>query len=345
MTVDITAFRLVNRIGYRASMILSAGLCMVGFSMISLLPHIMPPYAGLCIAVVIYASGGALTDIVVNPLLSALPIVDPKKRSAELSLLHSVFCWSQVVLIIGTTLLVRVLGERLWWIIPLLLAAVPLINFLLFLRVPVPAVTEEEERTTARGLFSNKLFLLMCVGMMCAGAIELIMGQWASTFAENALHLNKTAGDLIGPCMLALTMGIGRTVYGFWGDRMDLIHAMILGGLGSLACYLLVSFSYNPVVDIIGCALVGFCVSFMWPGIMSVCADHIPSGGAAMFALLAVFGDSGGSIGPAIAGAITDACGGDLHKGLLLGILYSVIILVFLFHYKRTYQKKPPEQI
>ena len=340
MTVDVTAFRLVDRIGYRASLLLACALTFIGFSMVSLLPNIMPPYLGLCIAVIIYASGGALFDITVNPVLSALPIVDPKRRATELSMLHAVFCWSQVILIIGTTLMIRVLGVDLWWVIPLMVASVSLINGMLLLKVPMPDVVPKEQRMTLKKLFSGKLFVLMCVGMMCAGAIELIMAQWASTFAESALHLDKTAGDLVGPCMCALFMGLGRTIYGIWGEKLDLINSMILGGIGSFICYLLVAFSYDPIVNIVGCAMTGLCVSFMWPGIMAVCADHIPTGGAAMFAILAVFGDSGGSIGPAIAGFVADKSGGDLHKGLVLGLVYSVIVLVFLFYYKAAYQKK-----
>lgn len=308
--------------------------------MISVLPNLLSnPFVGLCIAVVIYASGGALIDIVVNPMLDALPIVNQEKRAKELSMLHAVFCWSQVILIVGTTFLIKAFGASLWWIVPLMVAVVPLFNFLLLLRVPVPPVVPKEKRVTLKGLFSSKLFIIMCIGMMCAGAIELIMAQWASTFAESALNLSKVAGDLVGPCMFALMMGIGRTIYGIWGEKIDLIKAMILGGFGSLICYLLVSFSYNPIIDIMGCAMTGFFVSFMWPGIMSVCADHIPTGGAAMFAVLAVFGDSGGSIGPAISGYIADQNGGDLHRGMLFGLVYCAIVLVFLFYYKARYQK------
>ena len=341
MTVDLTAFRMVDQIGYRKSLLLACSLCFIGFTMISVLPNLMSnTFAALCIAVITYSAGGALIDIVANPLLNALPIVNPERKAMELSMLHAVFCWSQVILIVGTTLLLRVLGSTLWWIPPLVLALVPLVNFGLLLAVPVPAAVSKEERITLRGLFSSKLFIMMCVGMACAGGIELVMAQWASSFAESALHLRKTTGDLVGPCLFALMMGVGRTIYGVWGDRINLIDAMILGGFGAVACYLVVGFSYNPIVDIVGCAMTGLCVSFMWPGIMSVCAADLPTGGAGMFAVLAVFGDSGGSLGPVIAGWIADRNGGNLHTGLLFGLVYCAIVLVFLFHYKLRYAGK-----
>lgn len=343
MATDLTAFRLVDRIGYRYSLMLAGSLCTIGFGMVSLLTNVLSnQFIGLCIAVVMYSCGGALIDIVANPLLNALPIVDSSKRAKEMSLLHAVFCWSQVILIIGTTVLLRVFGTDLWWIVPLIVAIVPFCLFLLMLKVPVPPTVAKEERATLKGLFSNKLFILMCVGMMCAGAIELIMAQWASSFAENSLHLTKTMGDLVGPCLFAVMMGLGRTLYGVYGDKMDLIKSMIVGGFGALACYIMVCLSYNPVVNIIGCAMTGFFVSFMWPGIMAVCANDIPAGGAAMFAILAVFGDSGGSIGPEIAGIIADSNGGNLHPGLLFGTVYCVVVLIFLFYYKFRYQNVNP---
>lgn len=340
MTVDVTAFRMVDNIGYRKSLLLACALCFTGFAMISVLPNLMSnTFVALCIAVAIYSTGGALNDIVTNPLLNALPIVNQDRKAMELSMLHAVFCWSQVILIIGTTLLIRALGNDLWWIPPLILALVPFTNFILLLGVPIPAAVPKEERITLKGLFSSKLFIMMCVGMACAGGIELVMSQWASSFAESALCLTKTTGDLVGPCMFALMMGIGRTIYGIWGNKFNLINGMILGGFGAVACYLIVGLSYNPILDIIGCAMTGLCVSFMWPGIMSVCSADLPTGGAGMFAVLAVFGDSGGSLGPVISGWITDRSNGNLHTGLLFGLVYCVIVLVFLFSYKLHYEK------
>ena len=251
-----------------------------------------------------------------------------------MSLLHSFYCWGQVAVVLLTTLAVRVLGQGLWWVLPLAWAAVPFYNIFAFARVPLLPTVPEEEKTPLGRLGRTPAFLMAMLLMLCAGASELAMSQWSSLFAEQALGVDKVVGDLLGPCLFAVFMGIGRTIYGVWGERLDLYKSLLATAVLCVLCYLGAALLAAPVLSLLCCALCGFSISLMWPGVLSSTAAQFPKGGAAMFGLLAVCGDIGCSSGPALTGMVSEWAG--LRTGMLsAGIFPLVMVLCLLPQVRR----------
>jgi fucose permease len=274
--------------------------------------------------------------------VEALPTPEEGKAAA-MSLLHSFYCWGQVGVVLGTTLLLAQIGHSAWPVLPLIWALIPLMNMVVFLRVPLPSTVPDEQRTTIGKLFTTSVFVMALVLMLCAGAAELTMSQWSSLFAEQGLGITKVWGDLAGPCLFAVFMGIGRFVYGLRGEKIPLIPAMI--GCGTLAtvCYLIAALANSPLLSLAGCALCGLAVCLMWPGTYSLAAARFPYGGTAMFGILALFGDAGAAIGPWLAGAVANVAptnqgilgdllpyvrGSGLRAGLLVGTMFPLGITI-----------------
>jgi fucose permease len=346
LLTDILAVRVVDRVGYRRPLVLAHLLSVLGLVLLAGLPAVLSsPYLGLTVAVVVYAVGGGLLEVLVSPVVDALP-VPARGKAARMSLLHSFYCWGQVAVVVGTTLLLGLLGQPRWYLLPLLWALVPLANLVVFLRVPMPATVRDEHRTPVRALLTAPAFAAAMVLMLCAGAAELTMSQWSSLFAEEGLGVSKVWGDIAGPCMFAVFMGVGRVAYGLWGGRIRLAPALAACGALATTCYLAVVLASNPVVSLVGCALCGLAVSLLWPGTFSLSAAGFPFGGAAMFGILAVFGDAGGAVGPWIAGAVAETStrsdgalhslarllpddgGSGLRIGLLAGSVFPVVLVI-----------------
>jgi fucose permease len=347
LLTDLVVIKVVDRIGYRVPLVLAHVLCTLGLVLLSLLPFLLAsPYLGLCLAIVVYAVGGGLLEVLVSPVVEALPT--PKAgKAAAMSLLHSFYCWGQVGVVLGTTLLLAQVGQSAWLLLPLLWAIVPLINMVAFLRVPLPATVPDEHRTPTAKLFSTPAFLMAMVLMLCAGAAELTMSQWSSLFAEQGLKLPKVWGDLAGPCLFGILMGSGRFFYGLCGEKIPLIPAMI--GCGTLAtlCYLVAALASNPLFSLIGCALCGLAVCLMWPGTFSLAAARFPYGGTAMFGILALFGDAGAAVGPWLAGVVASSSGSGLRAGLLAGTIFPLGIALTALAYgiterRRLHETKAP---
>lgn len=301
---DILSVRYVDRLGYRRSAMLAHVFCALGLCALSLLPRLLPdPYLGLVLAVVIYALGGGLLEVLVSPIVDSLP---GEEKEAAMSLLHSFYCWGQVAVVLITTLLIRFWGENFWPVLPLLWSLVPLGNLLLFSRVPLAPIVGQDEAMGIGKLLHSPIFLLALLMMLSSGASELSMSQWSSLFAERGLGVPKLMGDLLGPCLFAILMGTGRALYGVFGSRLKLTLALPLCGGLCICCYLLTVFSPFPLLSLAGCALCGLSVSLMWPGTFSLAAARFPYGGTALFGLLAVFGDLGASLGPWLTGAVSD---------------------------------------
>ncbi len=355
IVVDFLAVRFVDRLGYRRPMVFAHLCCALGLVLLSVLPMLLPgaPYAGLVMAVIIYAIGGGLLEVMVSPIVDALPSDD---KAAAMSLLHSFYCWGQMVVVLLSTLALHFLGQDIWWLLPILWALVPLYNLFRFCRVPLTDTVPEEKRTGLRGLFSSRVFILALIIMTCAGASELTMSQWSSLFAELGLGVPKMWGDLMGPCLFALLMALGRMGYGLWGQRLDVSKALAGCAALCILCYLTTVLSPNPVLSLLGCALCGFSVSLMWPGATSLTAARFPLGGTAMFAMLALFGDLGCSLGPWLTGIISDAIshapqaaawaeslgmGLDqlgLKAGLAIGAIFPLVLLLCLVGMRRGKQ-------
>lgn len=310
LLTDLAAVKVVDRVGYRAPMVLAHALAALGLVLMALLPQLLAsPFAGLCLAAVVYAIGGGLIEVLASPVVEHLPAEPGRSKESGMALLHSFYCWGQLSVVVASTALLTVLGMGAWWVLPLVWAAVPAVNAVLMTRVPVPATVPDHERTSLIGLVGSPVFLLVLLLMAAGGASELTMSQWSSFFAQQATGVSKAVGDLLGPGLFALLMALGRTAYGLLGERVPLRGALIASGAGAAACYVVTASSPAPAASLVACALTGLCVALMWPGATSLAAARFPAGGGAMFAMLALAGDVGAAAGPSAAGAIADAAG------------------------------------
>ena len=332
LLTDLAAARLVDRIGYRICVVASQVLSALGLASLAFLPDLLPsPMAGILAAVVMYAIGSGLVEVLISPIVEACPF---ENKEGMMSLLHSFYCWGSVGVILGSTLFFAIFGVSSWRILALLWAILPFWNAFNFLSCPIERLVEEGENMSIRNLFRLPVFWLLGLLMVCSGASELAMAQWASAFTESALGVSKTIGDLTGPCLFAVLMGVSRAYYGARSEKLDLTRTMLYCGLLCLGCYLLASLSASPVWGLIGCALCGISVGIMWPGTLSISARKCPRGGTAMFALLALGGDLGGSVGPALVGAVSGSAGGDLKAGLLAAIVFPILLILDLLSLK-----------
>lgn len=339
LLVDLVSVKFVDKIGYRASMILAHLLATVGLVLMAFLPELLPdPYVGLLMAIFLYAIGGGLLEVVVSPVVEACPT---DNKEAAMSLLHSFYCWGHVGVVLISTLFFATAGISHWKIMACIWALVPLANMFVFMKVPVPTLLPEGEKgMSVKELFRSGIFWLFMVLMACSGACEQAVSQWASTFAEKGLSISKTAGDLAGPMFFAIMMGSARAFYGKLGDRLPLGKFMTGSTVLCLFSYLLISLSPIPWLSLVGCGLAGFSVGILWPGTFSMASKAMPRGGTALFAFLALGGDLGCSGGPTYVGLFSGMFGDDLGKGILCAVVFPVVMLICLFVKKRTVDKK-----
>ena len=337
LLVDVFCARFVDSIGYRRSVILSEVASGFGLAGLAFLPDLFAdPFIGVMICVVIYAVGSGLIEVLASPIVEACPF---ENKDAVMSLLHSFYCWGSVGVILLSTLFFAVFGIENWKWLACIWALVPLYNIYNFATCPIKRLTEEGQGMKIRELFRLPLFWLAILLMVCAWASELAMAQWASAFTEAALGFSKAVGDLAGPCLFAVTMGICRVIYGKFGPKMNLTKFMIGSGALCLVCYLLAGLSKNPVLSLAGCVFCGFSVGIMWPGTISIASPRIPRGGTALFALLAMAGDLGGAFGPSLVGAVTQQAGDNLQSGMLVGSVFPLILIIVLVLLSRKAEK------
>lgn len=328
LLVDLGATKFADIIGYRTCVVVSQAVSAAGLILMAILPDIMPsPFIGILIAVVLYAIGSGLIEVLISPIVEACPF---ENKAGVMSLLHSFYCWGAVGVILGSTLFFAIFGTSCWKILTLIWAVVPFINTFNFISCPIERLVDDGEGLGIRRLLRLPLFWLMIILMICAGASEVTMAQWASAFTESALGVSKTVGDLAGPCLFAVFMGIARVFYGKFSEKLDLTKIMLGCGLLCVVCYLLASLSPLSIIGLIGCALCGLSVGIMWPGTISISSQKCPKGGTAMFAFLALAGDLGATVSPAMVGGIADALGGNLKTGLLFATVFPVIMILGL---------------
>ncbi len=334
LLVDLFSVKFVDKIGYRVSVVSAHIFAAAGLLGLTFLPEILDPFAGLLISVAVYAIGGGLLEVLVSPIVEACPT---KRKEGAMSMLHSFYCWGHVGVVLLSTLYFAFFGIENWKYLALVWALVPLLNTLYFTRVPIASLMEEGEKgLSLRELMGNKLFWIMMLLMVCAGACEQGVSQWASAFAEMGLGVSKTVGDLAGPLFFATLMGLARLLYGKYSDRIPLEKFMFCSGTLCLISYLLASLSPSPVLSLLGCGLCGLSVGILWPGSFSMASAGIRGGGTAMFALLALAGDLGCSGGPTFVGLVSGALGEDLKKGILAGTLFPILLLLGLFLRRKT---------
>ena len=328
LLVDLLSAAVIDRVGYRISMITAHLMAAAGLILLTVLPGIVSvSWVGLLLAVIIYAIGGGLLEVLVSPIVEACP-TDNKEKA--MSMLHSFYCWGHVGVVLISTLFFRLFGIGNWKILAVFWAIVPAVCMVLFFRVPIASLSKGEEGMSFAALIGNKLFWVFLLLMVCSGASEQAVSQWASAFAEEGLGVTKTIGDLAGPMLFALMMGISRAVYGQYGERWELKKVMAASGVLCMASYLLITCAPNPVLGLIGCGLCGFSVGIMWPGTFSLAAASIRGGGTAMFAFLALGGDLGCSGGPTLVGIVSGLFGSNLKIGIFSAIIFPLILVIVL---------------
>lgn len=326
LLTDLLSVAFVDRMGYRASMVLAHILSALGLICLTVLPERMGhPFAGILISVIVYAVGGGLLEVLVSPVVEACPSTHKEKA---MSMLHSFYCWGHVGVVLFSSIFFKLAGIENWKLLAVLWAVIPILNALIFTRVPIaPVLPEGEEGMTIGTLFQNRTFWLLFVMMICAGASEQSVSQWASLFAEKGLGISKTAGDLAGPMAFAVLMGASRAFYGNYGEKINLDRFMAVSSVLCILSYLCLVFMPVPVLSLAGCALCGLSVGILWPGTFSRASKALPAGGTALFALLALGGDIGCSGGPTLVGMVSGMCKGNLKAGILAALIFPVLLL------------------
>ena len=325
LVVDLLAAKYVDKIGYRSCVVAAHVFSFTGLISMAFLPDILPnSYIGLLVAVVLYAVGGGLIEVLISPIVEACPT---EKKEAAMSLLHSFYCWGHVAVVLFSTAFFKFVGIENWQLLACIWALVPFANAIYFMLVPLYSIVSEHDQIPLGQMLKQKAFWLLMIIMVCAGASEQAMSQWASAFAESGLNVSKTIGDLAGPCAFAILMGTARAIYGKYSDRIPLKKMMIACSILCICCYLVAALSSNPVIGLIGCAVCGFSVGIFWPGTFSTAAIALPNTGTAMYAFMALAGDVGCSAGPSVVGFIANANGNNLKLGLTFAIIFPIVIL------------------
>ena len=338
LCIDFLSAFFIDKIGYRAAAIMAHVFAAAGLVSLTVLPDILPsPFVGLLISVVLYAVGGGLLEVIVSPIVEACPTDNKEKM---MSLLHSFYCWGSAAVVGISTLYFSIFTTANWKYLALIWAVVPAVNTLNFVRVPIaPLIEDGEKGLSFKELLGNRMFWIFMLLILCSGASEQAVSQWASTFAEKGLGVSKTVGDLAGPMLFSVLMGVSRVIYGKFGDKIDLDGMMIFSGALCMVSYLLIALSSSAVLGLVGVAMCGFSVGIMWPGTFSKASAGIKGGGTAMFALLALGGDLGCSSGPTFAGMMASAFGDDLKKGILCAIFFPALLTVLTIFTKRRKAK------
>ncbi|MCD7889613.1 MAG: MFS transporter [Oscillospiraceae bacterium] len=326
LIVDLLSTKIIDKLGYRTCIVAAHVFSAVGILMLAFLPTVLPnAYIGLLISVIIYAVGGGLIEVLISPIVEACPTDD---KASAMSLLHSFYCWGAVLVILVSTIFFSVFGIENWRIMCCIWAVLPTVNAFLFTQVPIETLTEDGSSMKIRDLFSSKIFILFIVMILCAGASELAMSQWSSAFAESGLGVSKAVGDLTGPCLFAVLMGIARVANSKISHKVDILPVMIGSATLCVISYLLTVLSPLPLLSLLGCALCGLSVGVMWPGVYSLASAEFPKGGTALFALLAFAGDVGCTSGPTLVGFVSGLNGDSLKTGLSAAMVFPIVLIV-----------------
>lgn len=326
LLVDMLSAGFIDRIGYRASVVLAHIFAAAGLALLTILPEVLPdPFVGILMAVFVYAIGGGLIEVLISPIIEAC---STDNKESAMSLLHSFYCWGCTGVVLLSTVFFSIAGIAHWKLLTLLWTIIPIANMLLFTKVPIYSLQEEGEKGMNLGeLFREKMFWILMLMMVCSGAAEQSVSQWASTFAEKGLGITKSVGDLVGPMLFSILMGISRLLYGKYGEKWNLDRFMKFSCVLCIASYLCISFIPVPMVELLGCGLCGFSVGIMWPGTFSKAAAALRRGGTLLFAMLALAGDLGCSGGPTLVGFVSSGLGDNLRLGIFAGIIFPILLL------------------
>ena len=326
LLIDLVSAFFIDRLGYKRSAVIAHFSAFAGMTLLGILPVIWADkYLALLIPTVFNAIGGGLCEVIVSPIVEACPT---ENKSGNMSLLHSFYCWGQLGVILVSTLFFKTAGEEKWNILAIIIALIPLFNAFYFMFVPVNTLTPDGSGLGIRELLKTKAVYVFLLMMVCAGASEIAMSQWASAFAESGLHVNKAVGDLIGPAMFAAFMGVSRVLHAALSEKLNLGRFILFCSVLCLVCYITVAFSGSAAISLAACAVTGFSVGIMWPGVYSLAADKIRNGGIVMFSLLALAGDFGCISGPSLVGVISSSFGNDFRRGFLFSAVFPLALII-----------------
>ncbi|GAA3854545.1 MFS transporter [Tessaracoccus defluvii] len=332
LLVDLVAPKAIDAVGYRVSMVVAHVTAAAGLIAMGVLPFVAPsPLLGLILATGICAFGGGLLEVLVSPVVEACPT---ENKAFHMSLLHSFYCWGHVAVVALSTVGFLLLGEDRWPLLCFAWAIVPALNAVLLWFVPYFPLVTEGTPMRYIDLLRRRRFWLLVLLMLAAGASEQAMSQWASAYAQAGLGLEKTMGDLLGPLMFAVCMGLSRVIFGSRATRDNVSRIMIGTLTACVAAYLLAALSPWPGLGLVGVALGGFSVGMLWPGTFTVGSAAFPRGGTVLFALLALGGDAGCALGPAVVGVAADATG-SLSTAMLTGTVFPVLMIAGLLLLRR----------
>ncbi len=326
LVTDLVSARYADRIGVRRCIVFAHISAAIGLAGLGIFPYILSdPYAGVIIAITFYAVGGGLIEVLTSPIIEACPT---ENKEAHMSLLHSFYCWGQMFAVLLSTLFFFAAGIENWRFMAYFWALIPALNSIYFSVVPLVTVSQSDknvQKTSA--LFKNKLFYILLVMMLCAGASELSIAQWASAFAEESLGISKTAGDILGPCLFAALMGIARVTYSKFSHRLNLEKYILFCAVLCVVGYLLTALSPIPLLSLAGCGICGYAVGIMWPGTYSIAAKNWYNPSTALFAMFALAGDTGCSTGPLLLGSVSQYFGDNLRTGILAGTVFPFVMI------------------
>ena len=340
LLIDLLGTKITSVMSYRAAVLTALFFASAGMIGLGNLPFLMNPYAGLMISTALYAVGGGLIEVITSPIVEACPI---KNKSGAMSFLHSFYCFGFVFVVVVCTLFFKFVGIENWRILAMCWAALPLLNAVYFMLVPMYKLEGDEKKISIKAILSKKVFWLFFVLMLCSGAAEQAIVQWASAFAEAGLKVPKAMGDLLGPMCFSILMGLSRILYALFGNRINQTLTIFISSCGCVLSYLLTVFSPLPVLSLVGCALSGLSVGILWPGLLSLSATRFPQGGVSMFALLALGGDVGCAVGPMVVGTVSDALGGTLRWGILSAVLFPLVLVIGVGMLIRIVKKEKSE--
>ena len=334
-SIDFLSVFLLRRVGYRALVLAAHALSCAGLVLLCVLPEIMDSFLGLCIAVGVYSSGSGFIEVVVSPIIESCP---SRNKAAQMSFLHSFYCWGQVAAVGISTLYFAFFGVEAWKTMTLIWACIPLLNILLFSLCPLDVDVTIGTSKPLRALFGRRDFLLLMLIIMCSGAAEIALSQWASAYCETALGVPKTVGDIAGPMGFAVCMGISRLGYAVLGDRLKLEWCMLASSVLCAIGYLIVSLSPSAVLSLVGFGVCGLSVGVLWPGAFSLASKRVEGGGS-MYALLSFSGDAGCTIGPLVCGLCASSFGDDIGIGLLISTVFPLALCIFMLCFNALGEK------
>ena len=329
LLVDALAAKFASILNTRKTIVAGHLCAATGVILLSILPDVMPDaFIGLVIPTMLTAIGGGIIEVLISPVIEACPTTE---KSASMSLLHSFYSWGSVATILFSTVFFWLIGIEHWRILSLIWAILPLSGALMFSIVPIYALnTEIDTAQEKKSLVKSALFWMLFAVMFCAGAAEMSMSQWASSFAETGLGINKSLGDLLGPCAFAVFMGTTRVFYAFFSKKIKLPVFFAISAIFCTLSYLITALTPIPIISLLGCAICGFSVGIMWPGTYSLATQSIPFANVRMFALLALAGDLGCTVGPSLIGFIAEIFGNNLKAGFLFASVFPIIILILI---------------